>query len=167
MWISRRPQSLGGPRRALVPLGPLVVRIAAPPETVFDVVAAPYLGVTPRAMADKLRVIDRGETLVVADHFTPIFGQRLFATTRETVAFERPARVSFRLLSGPVAGVEEDYLLEPADGGTRFTYRGALWSNLLIGASVWARLNARTWNDVVRHSLSDIAAEAERKAALR
>jgi hypothetical protein len=35
-------------------LGPLTERIAAPPETVFDVIAAPYLGKTPRAMKDKL-----------------------------------------------------------------------------------------------------------------
>jgi len=32
-------------------LGPLHLSIAAPRETVFDVVAAPYLGRTPRAMA--------------------------------------------------------------------------------------------------------------------
>jgi hypothetical protein len=139
--------------------------MAASPETVFDVIAAPYLGRVPRAMSDKLRVVERGRDLVVADHFTPLLGGRLIATTRETVAFEFPRRIAFRLLSGPVAGVQEEYLLEPAEDGTRFTYQGSLWSNLRVGAAPWARLNARTWTDVVSASLSDIATEAERRAA--
>ena len=36
--------------RRVRPLGPIVISIAAPPETVFDVVSAAYLGRTPRAM---------------------------------------------------------------------------------------------------------------------
>ncbi len=36
------------------PLGPLSRTIAAPPEVIFDIVAAPNLGRTPRAMRDKL-----------------------------------------------------------------------------------------------------------------
>jgi hypothetical protein len=43
--------------RAFRPLG---VAIAAPRETVFDVIAAPYLAKTPRAMRSKLRVLERG-----------------------------------------------------------------------------------------------------------
>ena len=85
-------------------------------------------------------------------------------TTRETVTFQPPKRIAFRLLAGPVAGVEEEYLLEPVEDGTRFTYRGTLWSNLIIGASVWARMNARAWTQVVQDSVSDIAAEAERRS---
>jgi hypothetical protein len=40
--------------RRIRPLGPIARDIAAPPEVVFDVIAAPYLGRTPRAMRDKL-----------------------------------------------------------------------------------------------------------------
>jgi hypothetical protein len=36
--------------RRVRPLGPFGVDIAAPAETVFDVIAAPYLGRTPRAI---------------------------------------------------------------------------------------------------------------------
>jgi hypothetical protein len=32
--------------------------LPAPPETVFDVIAGPYLGQTPHAMADELRVLE-------------------------------------------------------------------------------------------------------------
>jgi hypothetical protein len=46
--------------RRLQPLGPLVWSIQAPQEIVFDVIAAPYLGRTPRALADKLQVWERG-----------------------------------------------------------------------------------------------------------
>lgn len=167
MWIGLPREPDDRPLRWQESLGPLTMDIAAPRETVFDVVAAPYLGRTPRAMADKLRVLDRGSDLVVADHFTPIFGGRLVATTRETVLFDRPERVTFRLLQGPVACVEEQYLLESVAEGTRFTYRGRLGSNLPIVGRWWARTNARTWVSVVEDSVQQIAAEAARRSRAR
>lgn len=135
----------------------------APPNVVFDIIAAPYLGKTPRAMADKLRVIERGSDLVVADHYTPILGGRFVVTTRETVAFERPHRIAFRLLHGPVASVEEEYLLEASQSGTSFSYHGTLGSDLPIVGGWWARTNARTWTEVVRASLAEVTAEAQRR----
>jgi hypothetical protein len=164
VWIStaNRARSQPGGRRRQ-PLGPIRLVMSAPPEIVFAVIAAPYLGKTPRAMADKLQVIDRGSDLVVADHYTPILGGRFIVTTRETVAFQRPHRIAFRLLHGPVAAVEEEYLLQPAEAGTAFTYQGTLASDLPVLGSWWSRTNARTWTDVVRRSLDDIAAEAARR----
>ncbi len=44
-----------GVGRRVRPLGPIMRTIAAPPEVVFDVIAGPYLGRTPRAMHDKRR----------------------------------------------------------------------------------------------------------------
>src|SRR5213592_1523212 len=70
--------------RRLRPLGPLRVEIAAPLETVFDVVADPYLGRTPRAVAERLEVLERGSDMALAAHFTPV-GRGLTATTVETV----------------------------------------------------------------------------------
>ena len=64
--------------RRLRPLGPLRLDIAASPETVFDVVAEPYLHRTPRAMADKLEVCERGTDMVLAAHHTRT---RWFTTT--------------------------------------------------------------------------------------
>jgi hypothetical protein len=45
--------------RRVRPLGPCGVQVAAPAATVFDVIAAPYLGRTSRAMAGQLRVLQR------------------------------------------------------------------------------------------------------------
>jgi hypothetical protein len=43
--------------RRVRPLGPLTMVIAADPETVFDVIAAPYLGRTPRALRGEIEVL--------------------------------------------------------------------------------------------------------------
>ena len=67
------PLDLGIGRRVR-PLGPQLVDMAAPREVVFDVIAQPYLGRAPRALADKLRVLDRGSDMVLAAHFTPLGG---------------------------------------------------------------------------------------------
>ena len=61
-------------RPAVRPLGPQQLEMAAPRELVFDVIAEPYLGRTPRALADKLRVLERGSDMVLAAHFTPVGG---------------------------------------------------------------------------------------------
>src|SRR5215208_3804698 len=108
-----------GVGRRLRPLGPITLDIAAPPEIVFDVIAAPYLGRTPRALRSKLDVIERGADLVLAAHFTRV-APGLTVTTVETVRFERPRRISFRLLNWPVPHVLERYELRPSGGGTAF-----------------------------------------------
>src|SRR5918996_6657604 len=109
--------------RRIRPLGPIALDIAAPPEVVFDVIAAPYLGRTPRALRGKLEVLERGADLVLAAHHTQI-APGLRVTTVETVHFERPHRVSFRLLKGPVPHVLERYELRPNETGTAFEYQG-------------------------------------------
>src|SRR5258708_30550753 len=54
--------------RRVRPLGPFGVDVAAPADTVFDVIAAPYLRRTPRTMARKPPVLDRGTDIVLAEH---------------------------------------------------------------------------------------------------
>src|SRR5258706_10235722 len=107
--------------RRVRPLGPFGVDIAAPAETVFDVIAAPYLGRAPRAMSGKLMVPERGADMVLAEHYTPGHGGRLTAATLETVSFDRPRRGSFRLVRGPVPGRTKGVTLTPGD---RKTQRG-------------------------------------------
>lgn len=148
--------------RRLRPLGPLTRRIAAPPETVFDVIAAPYLGRTPRAMGDKLQVLERGSDMVLAAHFTT--AGRLRTTTVETVRFERPERVSFRLARGPVPHVTETYELRRTDAGTDFVYSGELGADLWRLGEWWADRVAAPWEHAVATSIEAIAAEAERRA---
>ena len=152
-----------GVGRRLRPLGPITLDIAAPPELVFDVIAAPYLGRTPRALHDKLEVIERGADLVLAAHHTPL-ASRLTVTTVETVRFERPRRVTFRLVKGPVPHVAERYELRPSATGTAFEYRGELGTDLWALGAWWGAVVARSWERTVASSLDAVRTEAERRA---
>jgi hypothetical protein len=155
-----------GVGRRLRPLGPIRLDIAAPPELVFDVIAAPYLGRTPRALRGKLEVIERGADLVLAAHHTPL-ASRLTVTTVETVRFERPRRVTFRLVKGPVPHVAERYELRPSATGTAFEYRGELGTDLWALGAWWGAVVARSWQRTVASSLDAVRTEAERRAHRR
>jgi uncharacterized protein YndB with AHSA1/START domain len=149
--------------RRVRPLGPIVRTMAAPPETVFDVIAGPYLGRTPRAMAGKLQVWERGSDMALAAHFTG--SGRVTTTTVETVRFERPHRISFRLVRGPVPHVAETYELRAAGGATEFVYAGELGTDLWRLGEWWAGRVAPAWERAVATSLDAIQSEAERRAA--
>jgi hypothetical protein len=115
--------------------------MAAPREIVFDVISGPYLAKTPRAL-DKLEVLERGSDLVLAAHFTDV-GWGLTATTVETVRFERPERIAFRLVRGPVPHVLETFELRSVDGATDFEYRGELGTDLWALGQWWGARVAR------------------------
>jgi hypothetical protein len=148
--------------RQIRPLGPINRVIAASPETVFDVIAEPYLGRTPRAMQDKLRVLERGADMVLAAHFTTV--GRLTTKTVETVRFERPQRVTFRLVTGPVPHVLETYELNATPTGTAFSYTGEIGADLWQLGRWWTDRVAQPWERAVAHSLDTIKTEAERRA---
>lgn len=150
--------------RRVRPLGPFGVEIAAPVATVFDVIAAPYLGRTPRAMAGELRVLQRGTDMVLAEHYTPVHGGRLIAATLETVTFDRPHRVTFRLVRGPVPHVAEEFTLTEHDGATRLEYSGELGTDFGAAGQWWADRVAAAWEAAVRSSFEGIQTEAERCA---
>ena len=152
--------------RRLRPLGPIALELAAPPEVVFDVIAAPYLGRTPRALRGKLEVLERGSDLVLAAHHTRV-APGLAVTTIETVRFERPHRISFRLVRGPVPHVLEHYELRPSEIGTAFEYRGEIGTDLWALGALWARVVAPSWEQTVATSLDGVRAEAERRARRR
>lgn len=159
------PVDLGIGRRTR-PLGPLDVTIAAPRGAVFDLIAGPYAERAPRAMRDKVRVLERGSDMVLAAHVTPIRGS-LRAVTVETVRFERPARVDFRLVRGPVPYVVETFTLDEVDGGTTLRYTGELGTDLWWLGERWADVVAPKWQAVVAASLASVKAEAERVDAAR
>ena len=149
--------------RRIRPLGPIALDIAAPPEVVFDVIAAPYLGRTPRALRGKLEVIERGSDLVLAAHYTPV-APGLTVTTVEAVRFERPHRISFRLIKGPVPHVLEHYDLRPSHSGTAFEYRGELGTDLWTLGAAWGSVVAPSWEQTVERALESVRSEAERRA---
>ena len=68
-------------------------------------------------MAEEIEVLDRGSDMVLAAHRTPV-GWGTVATTIETVRFDRPATVAFRLLRGPVPHVVERFTLHDDAGST-------------------------------------------------
>jgi hypothetical protein len=155
------PIDLGVGRR-LRPLGPVGVDIDAPRDVVFDVVSEPYLGRQTHAMAEKIRILDRGSDMVLAAHHTPVRG-RLVATTVETVRFTRPDRVDFRLTRGPVPHVIEQFRLTGDASHTRLDYTGELGTDLWALGARWGVIVARTWQHAVETTFAAVKIEAERR----
>ena len=149
--------------RRLRQLGPVRFQIAAPQDVVFDVIATPYLGRTPRALQSELAVWERGSDMVLAAHFTQVKCGK--TTTVETVRFHRPDRIDFRVVRAPVPHVVESFLLDPVEGATQLTWLGELGTDFWALGSWWGGRVARQWERAVRRSLATITAEAERRAA--
>jgi hypothetical protein len=148
--------------RRLQPLGPLLLTIRAPRELVFEVIASPYLGRTPRALADKLQVWERGSDMVLAMHHTQV--KCGTARTLETVRFERPDRIAFCLVRGPVPHLTEDFQLTATEAGTELRWQGELGTDLWALGHWWGGRVAKAWTRAVETSLREIGAEAERRA---
>lgn len=152
--------------RNLLPLGPLSVHIAAPRDLVFEQVAAPYLGRTPRSLRDHLDVWERGTDMVVAAHTTKLWGYS--SETVEAVRFEPPSRVTFRHLRGPVPHAVEEFVLHEDGDTTELEYHGELgmdfWALGRAAGRLWVR---PTWERVVSESLESVKSGAERRAEAR
>lgn len=151
-----------GVGRRVRPLGPVSWQIAASRETVFDVIARPYLGRTPRALQDKLRVWERTSDMVLAEHLTQV--ARGVTATLETVRFDPPERIDFRLVRGPVPHVQESFVLDEVDGGTMLVWEGELGTDFWSLGAWWGDRVAASWEQAVRSSLSAIIAESERRS---
>lgn len=151
-----------GRGRRTRPLGPRFWLIAADRETVFDVIADPYLGKTPRALDDELAVWERASDMVLAAHFTHV--KCGVTTTVEAVRFSRPNRIDFRLVRGPVPHVTESFVLEPDEHGTRLTWSGELGTDFAAIGAWWGDRVARSWQRAVEESLRAVSAEAERRS---
>jgi len=150
--------------RTIRPLGPIDSRIEAPRELVFDVIAAPYLASPPPSLVEKIQVLERSEGMVLAVHRTPV-REGLVATTVETVRFERPGAIYFRLLRGPVPHVIERFELTEDEDATLFHYEGELGVDLWALGRWWGDLVARRWDAAVRGSVAEITRVAEMRTA--
>ena len=147
------------------PLGPLHLDIAAPRETVFAAAATPYADRQPRAMREKVEILERAGQMVLAAHRTPV-GSGLTAVTVETVTLDPPNRMGFRLLRGPVPHVIETFTFEETADGTRLSYSGELGTDLWRLGQAWGDLVARSWVDAVGASMATIKTESERRAGI-
>jgi hypothetical protein len=151
-----------GVGRRIRSLGPVSWEIAADRDIVFDVIASPYLGKTPRAVASHLDVWERSTDMVLAAHHTTVTSG--VTTTLETVQFERPDRINFRLVRGPVPHVRESFILEATERGSTLTWEGELGTDLGALGALWGNIVARSWEKAVRSSMAAVVAEAERRA---
>lgn len=109
-------------------------------------------------------MLERSEEMVLAAHRTAV-GSGMVATTVETVRFERPAAVHFRLLRGPVPHVVERFELMEDGDGTIFHYEGELGADLWAVGRWWGDVVARRWDEAVRASVAEITRIAEMRAA--
>jgi hypothetical protein len=149
--------------RRIRPLGPLHVDIAAPREIVFAAAAAPYADRQPRALREKVEILERAGQMVLAAHRTPV-ASGLTTVTVETVTLDPPNRMGFRLLRGPVPHVIETFIFDETADGTRLSYSGELGTDLWRLGQAWGDLVARSWVDVIRDSMDAIKTESERRA---
>ena len=153
-----------GVGRRTRPLGPLVVDIAAPREVVYATATAPYAERRPRAMQDKVQILERGDGMVLAAHRTPV-GGGLVAVTVETVTFTPLESIGFRLVRGPEPYVAETFALEETQSGTRLTCTGELGTDLGALGQRWGDVVAGSWVATVRESLETIRTESERRSS--
>ena len=150
--------------RSIRALGPITIDVAAPRDIVFDVAAAPYGPRPPAELRRHVEVLQRSPGMVLAAHRTPV-GRHEEAVTVEGVVLERPSRIGFRLVRGPVPHVVEEFRFEDAKGGgTELTYDGELGTDLWALGRAWGNRVAAVWEETVRRSLDQIRDAAERRA---
>jgi len=165
-WLVGRLTIDLGWGRTLHPLGPIELTIDAPRAVVFDVVASPYLGRTPRELRGQVEVLERGTDLVVAAHHTRL--SLLTSTTVESVRFEAPERISFRLLRGVAPSVMEEFTFDESGHRTVMRYQGELAMDFWIPGRLAGRFLVKpTWERVVRRHLDDVKTSAEERARSR
>jgi hypothetical protein len=102
--------------------------------------------------------------MVLAAHFTQV--KCGLTSTVETVRFERPERIHFRLVRGPVPHVRESFILEDADRGSTLTWEGELGTDFGRLGMLWGDVVARSWERAVRSSMKAIIEESERRSAV-
>jgi len=146
-------------------LGPITIEIAAPVELVFEILEAPYVG---RARGEGIEVLARGEDMVVASHLTKVHFYT--ARTVEVIELERPERIRFRHLHGPVPHALEAFELTGEGERTTLRYGGELGIDFFVlGRVAGRRWVVPQWERVVRAHLEEVKerAEARSERALR
>jgi hypothetical protein len=88
--------------------------------------------------------------MVLAAHFTQV--KCGITTTLETVRFQRPHRIDFRLVRGPVPHLSESFLLDSHEQGTTFTWQGELATDCWAIGAQWGNRVARAWTRAVKAS---------------
>ncbi|HWO17032.1 MAG TPA: SRPBCC family protein [Solirubrobacterales bacterium] len=137
-----------------------VRQVAAPPETVFDVLTdhRGYADITSMRRSELEREGEPAPNGVGAIRALHSVGPPL---REEVVSYERPSRFSYKVVSGiPVRDHLGTVLLTPEGSGTRVTYAVKTTPTLpLVGGAVVAVTKL-----AIKQLLSGITTESERRA---
>lgn len=118
-----------------VTIGPVVARIAAPPQLVYQMLLA--IGQGDGRDGERAVVIQRHGDELVRDFWTSVslpFGVRRLVRTRECVTLRPPNTVEYEHLDGPVRGLRETITVGSDSGGvTRLTYVGSYPPSGILG----------------------------------
>lgn len=136
-----------------------VREVAAPPETVFEVLTdhRGYSDLTPVRRVELEREGDPAPNGVGAIRVLHLVGPPL---REEVLAYEAPSRFSYTVLSGlPVRDHVGTVELTPQDGGTKVVYAVRTHPTLpLVGAAVVAGVKQG-----IKQLLNGVAAESQRR----
>lgn len=139
----------------------LLREVAAPPEVVFDVLTdhRRYSELTPLRRSALEREGDPAPNGVGAIRVLSAVGPPM---REEVIAYERPRRFSYKVLSGlPVRDHVGTASLEAAGDGTRVTYALRTTSTIPFAGGVVMLVLKRA----ISQLLDGVSAEAERRAA--
>lgn len=138
-----------------------VRQVAAPPETVFDVLTdhRRYPEITALRKAELEREGEPAPNGLGAIRVLTLAGPPM---REEVIAYDRPHRFSYTILSGlPVRDHVGTVELSPVDGGTKVTYAVKTTPTIpFAGAAVVAVLK-----QAIKGLLAGVAKESERRAA--
>jgi uncharacterized protein YndB with AHSA1/START domain len=138
-----------------------VRQVAAPPEIVFDVLTdhRRYTENTPLRRAELEREGEPEPNGVGAIRVLGVAGPPM---REEVLAYERPRRFSYTLLSGlPVRDHVGTVELEPKDGGTEVTYAVKTTPTIPLAGPVFRAVLKKAIRDLI----GGVAKESERRAA--
>jgi ribosome-associated toxin RatA of RatAB toxin-antitoxin module len=136
------------------------IEIAAPPEACFDAIVDYESFPNWQDAVLATEVLERHE-----DGLGKLVELRVDAKVRRVryrlrYHYERPVRVWWDFVEADgLEDIDGEYLFEPRDGGTLATYRLGIDVGVPVPAFVARRLN----EGVMRRSVADLKAEAERR----
>ena len=138
-----------------------VRQVAAPPETVFDVLTdhRRYPEITPLRKAELEREGEPAPNGLGAIRVLTVAGPPM---REEVIAYERPNRFAYKILSGlPVRDHVGTVEMRPSGGGTEVVYAVKTTPTIPLAGSVFMLVLKKA----IRDLLGGVAKESERRAA--
>ncbi|MEO7118886.1 MAG: hypothetical protein ABIZ34_07940 [Candidatus Limnocylindrales bacterium] len=149
-----------------VEMGPVVAEMAAPPELVFQMLAA--IGQGAQEHGEKAELVEEDAQGLIFDFWTWIalpLGRGRLMRTRERVRLCPPARIEYEHLDGPLRGLEEAIDVTAAAGtGTRLVYTGTYRAKGVFDRLATVLVSRPVLHHVMRAHFASVGARAEARA---